>query len=98
MCCPCRVVHDSSELLALFIAAGSVYKARPKKTAAEKRHMRHIMLPPDEYVWRKGTLRLMLPGCLHSVLLVTIRGRARIRAFDVDDQSQEQRLRRLLLR
>ena len=37
MCWPCRVVEDRDDLVALFIAAGSPYKAGPKKTAAEKR-------------------------------------------------------------
>lgn len=69
MCWPCRVVAHGSDLLALFIAAGSPYKAGPKKTAAEKRAMRRAMLPPDEYVWRKDTLRLMFPGKRHSVYL-----------------------------
>jgi predicted RNA-binding protein associated with RNAse of E/G family len=69
MCWPCRVVQDSSELLAVFIVAGSLYKAGPKRTAAEKIHMKKAMLPPDEYVWRKDTLRLMLPGRHHSIFL-----------------------------
>lgn len=69
MCWPCRVVEDRQDLLALFIAAGSPYKAGPKRTAAEKRAMRKERLPPDEYVWRKDTLRLMFPGRRHSVYL-----------------------------
>src|SRR6185295_10770777 len=36
MAWPCRVVEDASELLALFIAPGSQYKAGPKRSAAEK--------------------------------------------------------------
>src|SRR4051812_31076832 len=67
MCWPCRVVEDRDDLLALFIAAGSPYKAGPKMTAAEKRREPRTLLPPDEYVWRYDTLRLMLPGQLHSV-------------------------------
>lgn len=67
MCWPCRVVEDSDDLLALFIAAGSPYKAGPKRTAAEKRRQPPPPLPPDEYVWRNDTLRLMLPGQAHSV-------------------------------
>jgi hypothetical protein len=69
MCWPCRVVRDDSELLALFIAAGSKYKAGPKRTAAEKRARPAPPLPPDEHVWRADTLRLMFPGRCHSVSL-----------------------------
>lgn len=69
MCWPCRVVEDRDGLLALFIAAGSPYKAGPKKTAAEKRRQLRPPLPPDEYVWRSDTLRLMVPGRSHSVLM-----------------------------
>jgi len=69
MCWPCRVVEDSERLLALFIAAGSRYKAGPKRTAAQKRSMPRAALPPDEYVWRSDTLRLMFPGRQHSVWL-----------------------------
>jgi hypothetical protein len=53
MCWPCRVVEDNERLLALFIAAGSGYKAGPKRTAAEKLSMPRAALPPDEYVWRR---------------------------------------------
>ena len=67
MCWPCRVVEDRDDLLALFIAAGSPYKAEPKRTAAEKRRQARTRLPPDQYVWRNDTLRLMLPGQSHSV-------------------------------
>jgi len=67
MCWPCRVVEDSADLLALFIAAGSPYKAGPKLSAREKRASNGGFLPPDEYVWRNDTLRLMLPGRVHSV-------------------------------
>jgi hypothetical protein len=69
MCWPCRVVVDDESLLALFIAAGSPYKAGPKRTAAEKRKQPWSKLPPDEYVWRNDTLRLMFPERQHSVLL-----------------------------
>jgi hypothetical protein len=67
MCWPCRVVEDCDRLLALFIAAGSPYKAGPKTTAAEKRRQARRLLPPDEHVWRTDTLRLMFPGRSHSV-------------------------------
>ncbi len=67
MCWPCRVVEDRDDLLALFIAAGSPYKAGPKKTAVEKRRGPRSPVPPDEYVWRNDTLRLMFPGRSHSV-------------------------------
>jgi uncharacterized protein DUF402 len=69
MCWPCRIVEDNERLLALFIAAGSKYKAGPKRTAAGKLSMPRAPLPPDEYVWRKDTLRLMFPGRQHSVWL-----------------------------
>jgi len=69
MCWPCRVVEDRDDLLALFIAAGSPYKAGPKKTAAQKRLEVRTPLPPDEYVWRNDTLRLMFPEQSHSVSL-----------------------------
>lgn len=67
MCWPCRVVRDDAELLALFIAAGSKYKAGPKRTAAEKRARPSPPVPPDEYLWRADTLRLMFPGRCHAV-------------------------------
>jgi predicted RNA-binding protein associated with RNAse of E/G family len=69
MCWPCRVVRDDDELVALFIAAGSPYKAGPKKTATEKRRHPQGPLPPEERVWRNDTLRVMLPGRAHSVSL-----------------------------
>jgi len=69
MCWPCRVVADRDDLVALFIAAGSPYKAGPKQSAAEKRLRPRTGLPPDEYRWRNDTLRLMVPGRSHSVLL-----------------------------
>jgi len=67
MCWPCRVVADRDDIVALFIAAGSPYKAGPKRTAAEKQRRPRTYLPPDEYVWRNDTLRLMFPGRSHSV-------------------------------
>lgn len=69
MCWPCRLVADTDRVLALFIAVGSRYKAGPKRTAVEKLSMPRPALPPDEYVWRKDTLRLMFPGRQHSVWL-----------------------------
>ena len=69
MCWPCRVVEDGDALVALFIAAGSSYKAGPKRTAAEKRANPSPLLPEDEYIWRNDTLRLMLPERQHSVWL-----------------------------
>lgn len=69
MCWPCRVVADSANLLALFVSAGSKYKAGPKRSAAGKLSMQRVSLPPDEYVWRRDTLRLMFPGRHHSVWL-----------------------------
>jgi hypothetical protein len=56
-------------VVALFIAAGSPYKAGPKRTAAEKRRQAPTPLPPEEYVRRNDTLRLMIPGQAHSVSL-----------------------------
>ena len=78
MCWPCRVVEDRYDLLALFIAAGSPYKAGPKKTAAEKRRQPRLPLPPDEYGWRNDTLRLMFPGRSHSVSISWSTARGRI--------------------
>jgi predicted RNA-binding protein associated with RNAse of E/G family len=66
MCWPCRVVEDG-DVVALFIAAGSTYKAGPKRTAAEKRRQSRNALPQTEYVWRNDTLRLMIPERAHSV-------------------------------
>jgi hypothetical protein len=74
MCWPCRVVEDSEEIVALFIAAESKYRAGPKRTAAEKRAIPSPPLPSEEYVWRADTLRLMFPGRLHSVSLFWARG------------------------
>jgi predicted RNA-binding protein associated with RNAse of E/G family len=69
MCWACRVVEDRDDLLALFIAAGSPYKAGPKRSARAKRAGPRHDVPPDEYVWRNDTLRLMFPGQRHSVSL-----------------------------
>ena len=69
MCWPCRVAADRDDVVALFIAAGSPYKAGPKRSAAEKRRQPRTGLPPDEYVWRNDTLRLLTPGRSHSVSL-----------------------------
>jgi predicted RNA-binding protein associated with RNAse of E/G family len=69
MCWPCRAVADDNDILALFIKAGSPYRAAPKMTAAEKRAARLPATPPDEYSWRQDTLRLMFPGRHHSVFL-----------------------------
>ena len=69
MCWPCRVVEDSDDLLALFIAAGSTFLADPKLTAAEKRAANRGQLPDGELLWHTDALRLMQPGTAHSVLL-----------------------------
>jgi len=69
MCWPCRVVEDSDDLVALFIATGSKYKADPKRTAAEKRAEPSPQAPTGEFIWRADTLRLMFPGRAHSVWL-----------------------------
>jgi Protein of unknown function (DUF402) len=69
MCWPCRVIEDSEHLVALFIAAGSKYKANPKRTAAQKRADPGPPLPAGEFPWRTDTLRLMIPGRSHSVWL-----------------------------
>jgi hypothetical protein len=69
MCWPTRVVADREDLVALFIAAGTRYRAGPKRTAAEKRAVPSPRVPPGELVWRRDTLRLMVPGRSHSVWL-----------------------------
>jgi len=69
MAWPCRVVQDTDELLALFIAAGSRYKAGPKRTAAEKLADAKLPAPLGEGTWRNDTLRLMFPNARHSVSL-----------------------------
>lgn len=66
---PCRVVEDSTEVLALFIARGTVYRTRPKLTAAQKLTDEKAPLPPDDVAWRHDTLRLMFPDACHSVWL-----------------------------
>jgi uncharacterized protein len=66
---PCRVVEDSAEVLALFIARGTVYRNRPKLTAAQKLTGEKAPLPPDADAWRHDTLRLMFPDACHSVWL-----------------------------
>jgi hypothetical protein len=68
-CWPCRVVADRPDLLALFIAAGSIVVADPKRTAAEKRAAAPPPAPLGRMVWRRDTLRLLLPGQQHSVWL-----------------------------
>lgn len=67
MCWPCRIVEDREDFVALFIAAGSPFKAGFKRTATEKRRLSRTALPPTEQVWRTDTLRMMLPGRSHSV-------------------------------
>ena len=66
---PCRVVEDRDDLVALFIAAGSVCKADPKQTAAQKLTAARPPQPTHDVVWRHDTLRLMAPGAAHSVWL-----------------------------
>jgi predicted RNA-binding protein associated with RNAse of E/G family len=66
---PCRVVQDTESVVALFIAAGTTYKADPKRTAAQKRADARSPVPSHENVWRNDALRLMFPGASHSVLL-----------------------------
>lgn len=84
MCWTCRVVEDRQDVLALFIAAGSPYKAGPKRSARAKRAAPRPDLPPDEYVWRADTLRLMLPGRRHSVLLFFEAGQPRLLKYFVN--------------
>lgn len=69
MCWPCRVIEDSDDLVALFVATGSRYKADPKRTAAAKRAEPSPKAPTGEFIWRADTLRLMFPGKAHSVWL-----------------------------
>lgn len=69
ICWPCRVVEDRADVVALFIAEGSPYMASPKKTAAQKRRQPLPPVPPDRFLWRNDTLRVMLPGRAHSVSL-----------------------------
>jgi len=69
MCWPCRVVEDNDDSLTLFIAAGTKFKAEPKRTAAQKRAAPNPPVPRCEFVWRSDTLRMMFPGRSHSVWL-----------------------------
>jgi hypothetical protein len=69
MCWPCRVVEDTDDLVALFIVAGSRFKADPKRTAAEKRARPGPSALTGDVVWRTDMLRVMLPGRSHSVWL-----------------------------
>jgi hypothetical protein len=95
MCWPCRVVEDSGTLVALFIAAGSPYRAGPKLSAAAKRAQPLPSLPPDEYVWRADTLRLMLPGRCHSVSLFwsAVRGQRILARYFVNMEEPFRRTR-----
>jgi len=69
MAWPCRVVEDRDDVLALFIARGTLCKAGPKRTAAQKITDQRRPVPPDEHLWRHDTLRLMFPEACHSVWL-----------------------------
>jgi len=69
MAWPCRVVRDTEAQLALFIAAGSRYKAGPKRSASQKLADPRNAAPPHEHTWRNDALRLMFPGACHSVSL-----------------------------
>lgn len=80
ICWPCRVVADRSDLVALFIAGGSSYRADPKKTAAQKSVAPRRPTPERTDAWRNDTLRLMFPGRRHSVLLFW-EGRGDLRRF-----------------
>jgi hypothetical protein len=66
---PCRVVEDRDDLLALFVAAGTLYRADPKLLAAQKRAREPRPAPVTEVPWRHDMLRLMFPGASHSVWL-----------------------------
>ena len=66
---PCRVVVDRDDLVALFVAAGSIYKADPKQTARQKLEAERRPCPTTAVVWRHDMLRLMFPGASHSVWL-----------------------------
>lgn len=66
---PCRVVVDNEDLLALYIAANSTYKAGPKRSALEKLSMPRWSVPPNQYIWSSDTLRLMFPGRNYSIWL-----------------------------
>jgi hypothetical protein len=63
------VVEDRDELVALFVAAGSIYKADPKQTARRKLSGETKPYPTTDVVWKHDMLRLMFPGAGHSVWL-----------------------------
>ena len=69
MAWPCRVVEDRDDLVALFVAAGSIYKADPKQTARQKLAGEKKPFPTTDVVWKHDMLRLMFPGASHSVWL-----------------------------
>jgi hypothetical protein len=56
---PARVVHDTDDLVALWIPEGAEYRAWHRPPGEERR------LVPAR--WRRETLRLMFPGHAHSV-------------------------------
>ena len=64
MCWPCRVVEDSSDLLALFIATGSPYKAGPKLTAQQKRAAPRRDVPPEQRRVAPRHATAHVPGAL----------------------------------
>jgi uncharacterized protein len=66
---PYRVVEDTGDQVALFIARGSAFRADPKRTARQKITDARRPEPVHEGVWRRDTLRLMWPGASHSVWL-----------------------------
>lgn len=66
---PYRVVEDTGEHVALFLARGSAFRADPKRMAAQKITDERRPAPVHEGVWRRDTLRLMWPGASHSVWL-----------------------------
>jgi hypothetical protein len=66
---PCRVVEDRDDLVALFVARGSLYKADPKQLAAQKLAGERRPAPVTDVPWRHDMLRLMFPGASHSVWL-----------------------------
>jgi len=60
---PCRVVADRDELLALYVAEGTVFKEWQPSPAAPDRRLADTR-------WRREVLRLMAPGRWHSVWLI----------------------------
>ncbi|HET9268966.1 MAG TPA: DUF402 domain-containing protein [Vicinamibacterales bacterium] len=66
---PCRVVEDRDDLVALFVAAGAIYRADPKQLAAQKLAGEKRPAPVTDVPWRHDMLRLMFPGAGHSVWL-----------------------------